>query len=136
MVIQPFIYTRTIRFQDTDAAGVVYFANILAMCHEAYEESLAATNINIKTFFSRSAIAFPIVHTSIDFFRPLFCGDLLLIHLLPQSIDNHTFEIAYELKVTEKSVAKAVTRHVCIDTNSRKKQELSTDIHQWLQQWS
>ncbi|MFS8118916.1 MAG: acyl-CoA thioesterase, partial [Microcoleus sp.] len=43
-----FSYTRTVRFQDTDAAGVVYFANVLAMCHEAYEASLAASGINLK----------------------------------------------------------------------------------------
>lgn len=130
-----FTHNRTIRFQDTDAAGVVYFANILAMCHEAYEESLAASNINIKAFFTQSAIAFPIVHTSVDFLRPLFCGDRLLINLLPQQIDHDTFEVAYELKVAEQIVAKARTRHVCIDANSRKRRELSIEIKEWLQRW-
>ena len=32
-----FAYYYTVRFQDTDAAGVVYFANVLRICHEAYE---------------------------------------------------------------------------------------------------
>jgi len=35
----PFTYSRTVHFADTDAAGVVFFANFLAICHEAYEES-------------------------------------------------------------------------------------------------
>ena len=74
-----FSYQRIIRFQDTDAAGVVYFANVLAMCHEAYEESLAASGINLKAFFSNSDIAIPIVHASVDFFRPMFCGDKIYI---------------------------------------------------------
>lgn len=46
-----FYYTRIVHFQDTDAAGVIYFANILAICHEAYEASLAAFNINLRFFF-------------------------------------------------------------------------------------
>ena len=37
----PFSYSRSVRFADTDAAGVVFFANYLALCHEAYEEALA-----------------------------------------------------------------------------------------------
>ena len=37
----PFAYLRTIHFPDTDAAGVVFFPNYFAMCHEAYEEALS-----------------------------------------------------------------------------------------------
>lgn len=69
-----FIYTRTVRFGDTDAAGVVYFANVLAICHEAYESSLAASGIDLKAFFSQGVIAIPIVHASIDFCVPCFAA--------------------------------------------------------------
>jgi 1,4-dihydroxy-2-naphthoyl-CoA hydrolase len=54
-----FTYNRTVRFQDTDAAGVVYFANVLSMCHEAYEASLAASGINLKSFFNNPTVLFP-----------------------------------------------------------------------------
>ena len=46
-----FTLRRVIRFQETDAAGVVYFANLLALCHEAYEASLAHAGIALKPFF-------------------------------------------------------------------------------------
>jgi len=32
-----FAYDRKIHFADTDSAGVVYFARLLSICHEAYE---------------------------------------------------------------------------------------------------
>ena len=82
-----FTYTRTVRFKDTDAAGVVYFANVLAMCHEACEESLASSGINLKVFFSNSSVTIPIVHASVDFLRPMFCGDQLLINLITKLKD-------------------------------------------------
>ena len=91
----PFIYQRTVRFQDTDAAGVVYFANVLTMCHEAYEESLDTSGINIKLFFSNPNVAIPIVHASVDFFRPMFCGDKVSIHLSPCQLGKDNFEINY-----------------------------------------
>ena len=131
----PFIYQRTVRFQDTDAAGVVYFANVLTMCHEAYEESLATSGINIKLFFSNLNVAIPIVHANVDFFRPIFCGDKVSIHLSPCQLGNDNFEINYIIMSAERQVTKAITRHVCINPVSRSRQELSTEMMLWLQQW-
>ena len=127
-------YHRTIHFSDTDAAGVVYFANVLSMCHEAYEASLAASGINLKLFFSNPAAAIPIAHASVDFFRPMFCGDELLIHLTPEQLSEHKFEIAYQLVAasSEELLAKAMTRHVCIEPKTKQKIPLPDAIVQWL----
>ncbi|MEH2327391.1 MAG: thioesterase family protein [Nostoc sp.] len=128
-----FTYNRTVRFQDTDAAGVVYFGNVLGICHEAYEESLEASSINLKDFFTNPSVAFPIVHASVDFLRPMFAGDKLLISLIPQKIGGDKFEISYEITVAEVVVAKAITKHVCINVSSTTKQELPDEIIQWLE---
>ncbi|MBK1990427.1 acyl-CoA thioesterase [Sphaerospermopsis aphanizomenoides BCCUSP55] len=128
-----FTYQRTVRFADTDAAGVVYFANILSMCHEAYEESLGHSGINIQAFFTRPSLAFPIVHANVDFLRPMYCGDKLMISLIPQKIGMDKFEISYEITLDDVIVAKAITRHVCIDVSSRTKQELPDDMISWLE---
>lgn len=128
-----FTYNRTVRFQDTDAAGVVYFANILAICHEAYEESLVTSSINLKEFFTNPSVAFPIVHANVDFFRPLYCGDNLVIRLMPQQLSADRFEIYYEVIVGEVMAAKTMTRHVCLDTSSRTKRELPEQIKEWLE---
>jgi 1,4-dihydroxy-2-naphthoyl-CoA hydrolase len=130
----PFIYRRVIHFCDTDAAGVVYFSNVLSICHEAYEASLVAANINLKVFFSNPAAAMPIVHAQVDFFCPLFCGDEINIALQPQQLSNEKFEISYQvLGLDEQLIAKAITRHICINPISRTKQELSTEMLLWLQ---
>ncbi|HIK06537.1 MAG TPA: acyl-CoA thioesterase [Trichormus sp. M33_DOE_039] len=128
-----FSYHRTVHFQDTDAAGVVYFANILSICHEAYEESLRTSGINLKDFFTHPQVAFPIVHASVDFLRPIFCGDKLLVSLMPQKVGAEKFEINYEIALSEVVVAKAITRHVCIEANTRNKQPLPTNIVHWLE---
>lgn len=130
-----FSYTRTVRFQDTDAAGVVYFANVLAMCHEAYEASLAASGINLRAFFSNPEVAFPIIHASVDFYRPMFAGDRLTIQLTPKQVTGDEFEIAYQVfsgEVAGKSAAKALTKHVCINAISRNRKQLSEELMQWL----
>lgn len=130
------IYTRRIYFRDTDAAGVVYFANLLAICHEAYEGALVASGIELRSFFRNSTTAIPIVHASVDFFRPLFCGDAIEVHLKPKLLTPSEFEIAYtilEAESAQRKVAVALTRHVCIDPQQRCRQELPDEIMQWLQ---
>jgi 1,4-dihydroxy-2-naphthoyl-CoA hydrolase len=130
----PFTYHRTIHFSDTDAAGVVYFANVLSMCHEAYEASLSASGINLKLFFSNPEAAIPITHASVDFFRPMFCGDELLIHLIPEQLGENKFEIAYQIVAasSEEVLAKAITRHISINPTARQKIRLPDAIAQWL----
>ena len=110
-----FTYTRTIRFQDTDAAGVVYFASVLSICHEAYEESLAASGVKIRAFFSKSSsVAMPIVHASADFFRPMFCGDKILVDLTPKYMGDDYFEVTYRMvDASDREVAKVLTEQSC-----------------------
>lgn len=135
-----FTYDRRVRFQDTDAAGVVYFANVLAICHEAYEASLAAADIDLKEFFSASDRAVPIVHASVDFLRPLYCGDRITIQLAPSAVSDNEFEIRYEIwsngsqeMQNNRLASKALTRHVCINPVARSRQTLPASLHQWLQ---
>lgn len=131
----PFIYHRTVRFQETDAAGVLYFTNILKICHEAYEESLEVSGIILKEFFTNSSVAYPIIHANVDFFRPISCGDKLKIRLIPQKLSEEKFEIDYEIIIADLVASKAITRHVCIDTATRQKRQLSHAINKWIQEY-
>ncbi|MFW6357981.1 MAG: acyl-CoA thioesterase, partial [Chroococcales cyanobacterium] len=120
---------------DTDAAGVVYFANVLIMCHEAYEEAIASVGINLKTLVNNPSIAIPLVHSSVDFFRPIYCGDKILISLTPQVLSENEFEVSYKIvseEFPEKVVAQAKTRHVCIDPQERKRVNFPETINKWL----
>lgn len=129
-------YQRAIRFQDTDAAGVVYFTNVLAICHEAYEASLAASGIDLRSFFRDPNCAIPIVRASVDFFRPMFCGDVVAVSLNVVELSDSEFEIAYELVANEgetPTLAGALTRHVCIEPTRRRRQSLPPAMQKWLQ---
>lgn len=141
-----FEYARTVRFHETDAAGVVYFANGLVFCHEAYEASLAAAGVDLRRFFSRGAVAYPIVQAQIDFRRPLYCGDRVVIHLTPRPIEAAGFAIAYRLTLETDSasetipeprpIATASTEHVCIATADRSRQALPDEMMRWIEYFS
>jgi 1,4-dihydroxy-2-naphthoyl-CoA hydrolase len=142
----PFSYDYTIQFRDTDAAGVVYFANIISICHIAYEASLVRSNIDLRLFVNNLEFAVPISHVSGNFFKPLFCGDRVTIELTTSSIDSCKFEIQYQILATDpKSIDKdspaaiyatAITRHIVINPLTRKRRELPQALIDWLLEWN
>jgi 1,4-dihydroxy-2-naphthoyl-CoA hydrolase len=128
-----FNYEYTVQFRDTDAAGVVYFASILSICHVAYEASLIQAGIDLKLFVTNTEFAVPITHVSADFFRPLFCGDRITIELTPKSIGFDRFEIEYQIRsLSESRCATARTKHVIIDPQTRKRGNSPEILTNWL----
>ncbi len=142
---------RTVRFGDTDAAGVMHFHQLLRWCHEAYEESLETFGIPAAAIFptplrtapTRDSIvsspvrtALPIVHCQADFKAPLVCGDQLTITLSPQRLDAGCFEVGYSFRrreVASGPAGLALTRHVAIDPVSRCRCDLPKAIGSWLE---
>ncbi len=131
----PYVFTHEVRFHETDGAGVVYFANELTICHTAYEASLGAASIDLQAFFRAEVVAYPIAHASIDYRRPLHCGDRATIHLVPTRLDASTFEIQYRVMVEDSLAAQAVTRHVCIAVADRRRCPLPPEMEQWIDRW-
>lgn len=128
-----FTYSRTIYLADTDAAGVVYFANLINICHQAYEESLATVGISLQIFLADS-LAIPIVESQMSFFRPIFCGERITINLSAEQINEPEFAIAYQIfgAASQQKLAQGSTRHVCINPQTRTKIALPEIIIQWL----
>lgn len=150
-----FSYDRYLHFRETDAAGVVYFSEVLNLCHEAYEASLRAAAVDLKAFFSATETTIvPIVHAEVSFFKPLYCGDRIWIDLTLNPLESSPnsklnselnanlklpvsseFELTYKLYTTpdrsDRPVAEAKTRHVCL-TTTRQRQDCSLYLGAWM----
>ncbi len=128
---------RTVRFGDTDAAGVMHFHQLLRWCHVAYEESLERFGVEAGALFPgpgrTPAVALPIVHVSADFLRPLICGDPLAIEVRPRQLDGGSFEVRYRFLHDGREAATGLTRHVAIEAASRQRTVLPDCIVAWLE---
>jgi 1,4-dihydroxy-2-naphthoyl-CoA hydrolase len=130
-----FTYSRTVHFADTDAAGVVFFANYLAICHEAYEEALGAAGIELGAFFADTGIVVPVVRSEAEYLRPLKTGDRLRVAVAPSALSEHSFEIRFEiarLGRPEKLAGRVKTEHVCIDAKTRGRRALPPALAAWV----
>jgi 1,4-dihydroxy-2-naphthoyl-CoA hydrolase len=122
-----------IQLRDTDAAGVVYFANFLTICHAAYESSLSAAGIDLRFLISGTDVALPIIHASGDFKKPLYCGDRVQVFLTPSQINESEFQVNYRLCLVDGKVAGTVlTKHVAIGVIDRRRTNLPDKFQTWL----
>ncbi|HWA87553.1 MAG TPA: thioesterase family protein [Opitutus sp.] len=133
----PFNYARTVRFADTDAAGVVFFANYFAICHEAYEESLAAAGIDLNAFFRDTGVIIPITKSEAEYLRPLRPGDKLRVTVTPEPLTDQSFALRFEvfkLGPPEKLASRLRTEHVATSPEKRSRVPLPPAIAAWLHQ--
>jgi len=131
---------RSVRFGDTDAAGVMHFHQLLRWCHEAYEESLERFGLPAASVFPRPewagdspGVALPIVYCQAEFHRPLLTGDQLLISLRPEALGPEGFEIRYSFERQGQPVAQGLTRHLAIAATLRQRCPLPEGIRRWLE---
>ena len=70
-------YAIRVYYEDTDAAGVVYYANYLKFMERARTEWLAALGFPLATFERSHGIAFVVHRVEIDFLQPARLNDTL-----------------------------------------------------------
>lgn len=76
-----FRYKRIIYVQDTDATGVLYFANQFKIGLEAFEEFLLDKGFSFNKMVNKKDFSLPVVHAEADFIAPLFMGDAIEVTL-------------------------------------------------------
>ena len=130
---------RTVRFGETDAAGVVHFLQLFKWCHEAWEESLEKYGIDLKDIFpmvllnnNNSYVALPVVHCDADYFKPLFVGDSINTEIYPEKISDSSFVLRFKFKKNGEQIGATNIKHVSINSLTREKCSLSKDINFWL----
>ena len=75
-----FYFPARVYYEDTDAGGVVYYANYLRFAERARTEFLRALNFTQQEGLdSSSPTAFMVRHCEIDYRKPAFLDDLLSI---------------------------------------------------------
>ena len=77
MAAQPFRLPVRVYYEDTDAAGVVYYANYLKFMERARTEWLAAAGHPLAGFEREHRVVFVVHRCEIDYHRPARLNDAL-----------------------------------------------------------
>jgi acyl-CoA thioester hydrolase len=83
-----------VRYADTDAAGVVYYANYLAYFEVVRVELLRALGCPIREVEARGLVL-PVVDARVRYMRPALLDDLLDVTLIKGRLGRASFGFEY-----------------------------------------
>ncbi len=129
-----FEYNSYIKLHDTDAAGVMFFANQFKLVHDAYEAFLEANGLPLGELLAKADYLLPIVHAKTDYKFPLRVGEKFCIKLEVSKIGKSSFVLAHEITGSG-SVTAGIgeTVHVCIDRRTGEKIPVPPDLRNVLE---
>src|SRR5271154_512433 len=130
-----FTYKTKIRLHDTDAAGIIFFANQFKIVHDAYEDLLEKFGWSFQKMLKGTSYFLPIVHAESDYKAPVFVGDKIVIVIKVGHIGNTSFSFEYILKRGKILVGTAKTVHVTINQKTRKKIPLPASLRRTLEKY-
>jgi len=122
----------TVRMYDTDAAGILYFANQFRFAHDALEAWMAQQGVSFGSMLESGPYLLVIVHASANYSQSLKVGDSIDIQITVTHIGTTSFRLHYVVTRHGQEVGNMTTVHVCIDHQTRQKRALPESVRGWL----
>lgn len=97
---------RHIRFQDVDAAGIIFYPRIFELCHDVVVALFAEAGAPLHEHLRAPAWLSPIRHAEADYFKPLRFGDAVEVAVVAAAV--HQSEVTFGFRI-----ARAETEEVC-----------------------
>jgi 4-hydroxybenzoyl-CoA thioesterase len=124
------VHERAVRFEEVDAAGILFFAHYLAFCHDAMErlfDGLPGGYVDLNT---KRRIGLPAVHVAGDFRGPLRYGDVALVEVSVARIGETSCTLRYAMRRERDGADVATLEHVVVatDLDTMTKRPLPADV--------
>ncbi len=111
-----FFWPLRVYYEDTDAAGVVYYANYLKFLERARTEWLRALGFELPEIERDFRRVFVVRHVSIDFFQPARLGDALAATVAITEAGRSRLRLQQEVRRGEDVLVRAQVTLACLDT--------------------
>lgn len=124
-----FVFPVRVYYEDTDAAGIVYFANYLKFAERARTEYLRSLGIDQIDLRRERGIFFAVHRVEIDYVKPARLDDLLEATAELVFMNFVRFDAEQLIRRGAEVLARVFTRVVCLSTDGRPAR-LPRDLHQ------
>jgi 4-hydroxybenzoyl-CoA thioesterase len=108
---------RPIKFEDVDAANIVFFARFLSYAHEAMERFFAPLEGGYAGLILQRRIGLPAVRVEADYAAPVRYGETLRIETSVVRIGRRSATLRYRMVRTHDGVLAAELRHTVVTTD-------------------
>lgn len=120
-----FAEQRLVRFQDVDAAGIIFYPRVLEYMSDVYIAMLMSSGWDLPKELGQSSVGTPLVHAEADYLSPLRFGDSVSVEIVGVKMGTTSFTVGYRVR-SDGGVVAAVgqTVHVCLDRSTFKPHEI------------
>jgi acyl-CoA thioester hydrolase len=115
-------------WEDTDAGGVVYYANYLKFMERCRTDWLRALGIDQLRLRSERQLQFAVVSVSVDFLRPALLNDEILVTAELERLRGATIAFKQTILRGAVQLIDASTRVACLDSGSLKPRPIPQDL--------
>ena len=114
------MYETRIYYQDTDAGGVVYFANYLKFFEKSWFEYLLSIGISLPEWEKTDTYVI-IRNASLDLIDKLRYGDIVQVDTSLTEVKNSYFIMSHSISKEGKVTTRGETKMACINGQGRPK---------------
>jgi len=107
-----------IYYEDTDAGGVVYYANYLRFLERARTEFLAEKGIDVAEYHNKGYF-FPVIHVDIHYKKPARLGDFIGVTADLIEMTNATVTFRQNIVRNDVLLVESTVKLVCINTDGK-----------------
>ncbi len=124
-----FTHHETVQLHDTDAYGIIFFANQLKFCHNAFQALLERIGLPMPPTRPTDGSMLVIVHIASDYHAPVRLGDRLTIGVVIAAFGTTSLTVRYRLvNQLGREVGTVTSVHVAIDVVSNAKAPLPVQL--------
>jgi acyl-CoA thioester hydrolase len=116
MTAEPFRFTVRVYYEDTDSAGVVYYANYLRFMERARTEWLESTGHPLAAFEREHGVVFVVHRCEIDYRRPARLNDSLAVTVEVEATGASRLVVAQRVERDGIVLTSARVTLACVDS--------------------
>ncbi|HMD75378.1 MAG TPA: tol-pal system-associated acyl-CoA thioesterase [Steroidobacteraceae bacterium] len=123
-----FSCTCRVYYEDTDAGGVVYYANYLKFMERCRTEWLRHLGVGQTQLRAERHLQFVVVSMSVDFLQPAVLDDEVTVTAELQRLGGATINFKQTIWRGDVQLIDASTRVACLDSDSLKPRAIPRDL--------
>jgi acyl-CoA thioester hydrolase len=123
-------------YEDTDAGGVMYYANYLKFFERARTDFLRDLKISQQNLMQQEKIAFVVRRCEIDYLSPAKLDDLLEVFVEVEKISAASIVMLQEMRKDSLIMARLKVEIVSVDVENFRPKKIAENLRQKLSQFS
>jgi acyl-CoA thioester hydrolase len=116
--VQPFSWPVRVYYEDTDAGGVVYYANYLSFMERARTEWLRALGFEQTVLAAEHGVLFVVRAVNIDYLKPSRFNDSLQVTVEVVNVGGSRIRFLQRVLRGDEVVVRANVDVVCVSTGT------------------